>query len=71
MKIFKLNVHQKMFSGKSRPLKAESKKFATKPPTKIMRFVSTEDEVILNSNDYPALNVGDVIEVYSPNDEFR
>ena len=36
-----------------------------------MRFVSAEDEVILNSKDYPGLNVGDVIEVYSPDDEFR
>lgn len=43
MKLFKLIVHQKNFSG---------------------------EDLIINPKDYPGINIGDVVEIYHPDDEF-
>lgn len=63
MKLFKLFVHQKTYQkGKSLIELIEILKF-------ILKF--NFQDVLINQKDYPSLKIGDLIEIYSPEDDYR
>ena len=63
MKLFKLIAHQKNFSGKK-----TGKICVLIHGRNLFYLVTTEEEIVLNSKDFPHVKVKDIVEVYHPED---
>lgn len=69
MKLYKLITHQKNFSGKwSDAIAIFTSRYHSKFMF-IIFIIFTAEDLILNPKDYPDAKIGDVVEIYLPEDD--
>lgn len=70
MKLYKLITHQKNFSGKwNNAISILTSGYHFRPLLICLLSLCTAEDLILNPKDYPDAKIGDVVEIYLPEDD--